>query len=724
MPKSEEKGRIYVRELDCPTEQGRIAQVLDGRPGIHLLDYDLNHREVEIVFDPALVSLEDVSESIRRDCGYQCKIISADEQINGRTSETQKTGLIVELLTSRKSLVLIAALALLTGLLFWLVGPKFAEITFYAISICFSLAWIGPRLLLSVSNRRMDIFGLVGLAIVGAIVLGLWDEAATVGVLFGVSELLESFAAQRARVSINSLMALQPDQAERLEKDGSWQIIDPSQLQVGETVRVRPGQKIPIDGIVRQGETHIDQKVITGESVLVEARSGSEVFAGTLNSDGMIQVEATRQLSESIVSQIAKKVGQAQTRRAPIERIVDQFARLYTPIIVFVASLIITIPPIYSLLLNQPTHWRDWLFRGLVLLVIACPCALVISTPVAVVCALANAARHGILVREGFVIEQFSQLQFIAFDKTGTLTEGQPRVQEILNLTKHLSDQEIMGIAASLGQEGSHVVSRALVRFAEENAIEIPRASDVKEIPGLGTIGNVNGELIYLGSHRFIEGEGLCRATDHQKITEAEKLAGTGVMIASRENAIAFVRLADRPREESQNTLAELKKMNVSTMMLTGDNFNTASEVASIIGIEEFHAEMMPQEKSELIEKLVQKESKKVGMVGDGVNDAPSLVAATVGISMGKIASAITSQAADVVLMNNNLNSICRLIRLSRATTFIIRTNIILATGAKLLVMILAILGMANFLMAMLSDVGVSLIVIMNSLRILKYELK
>lgn len=724
MPQSEEKGRIHVRELDCPTEQSRIAQVLDGRPGIHSLDYDLNHREMKIVFDPALVSLDQITESISRDCGYQCRIISAPEQNSDKAADYQKSGLISEILSSRKSLVLIAASALLAGLCFWLAGQNHAEIAFYAISIFFSLAWIGPRLVLSVTNRRMDIFGLVGLAIVGAMILGLLDEAATVGVLFGVSELLESFAAQRARVSIDSLMALQPDQAERLEKDGSWQIVDPSQLQVGETVRVRPGQKIPVDGIVRQGQTHFDQKVITGESVLVEAGPGSEVFAGTLNSDGMIQVEVARRLSESIVSQIAKKVGQAQTRRAPIERVVDQFARLYTPVIVFVASVIITIPPVYHQLLNQPTQWRDWLFRGLVLLVIACPCALVISTPVAVVCALANAARNGILVREGFVVEQFSQLQLIAFDKTGTLTEGQPRVQEILNLTKHLSDLEIMGIAASLGQEGSHVVSRALVRYAQENAIEIPKASEVKEIPGLGTIGNVNGRLIYLGSHRFIDGEGLCHAVDHKKIAEAEKLSGTGVMIASQENAIAFIRLADKPRAESQNMLAELKKMNVSTMMLTGDNFNTASEVSVSIGIEKFRAGMMPQEKSELIENLVQKEGKKVGMVGDGVNDAPSLVAATVGISMGEIASAITSQAADVVLINNNLNSICRLIRLSSATNFIIRTNIILATGAKLFVMLLAIFGLANFLLAMLSDVGVSLIVIMNSLRILKLEMK
>jgi Cd2+/Zn2+-exporting ATPase len=489
-------------------------------------------------------------------------------------------------------------------------------------------------------------------------------------------------------------------------------------------VRIRPGQKVPIDGVVHDGVTHIDQKVITGESLMVEAGTGSEVFAGTVNGDGLIQIEVIRQLKDSIVSQIARKVSQAQTKRAPIERIVDQFARFYTPAIVLIASLIVILPPLYFQFLNQPTNWQDWLFRGLVLLVIACPCALVISTPVAVVCALANSAKNGILVREGFVIEQFSQLQLIAFDKTGTLTQGRPQVQEIMKLSDKLTESDIIGMAAALGQAGSHVVSRSLVDYAEDNVINIPEANEVKEIPGLGTTGYINQQLVYLGSHRFIDKESLCSPAVHQIVVAAEKSSGTGVMIASKENAIAWIRLVDQPRKESAKMISDLKKMKIATMMLTGDNFNTAGEIAAMIGIEDYRAGLLPHEKSDLIEKLVQKEFKRVGMVGDGVNDAPSLVAATVGISMGDIASAITSQAADVVLINNNLNSISRLVRISKATNFIIHTNIILAIFSKFLVLILAVSGYANFLLAMLSDVGISIIVILNSLRLLKFEMK
>lgn len=724
MPNSEETGQIHVNELDCPTEQSRIARQLEASSGISSIAYDLKNRQISIAFDPLLISLENIRDSIENGCGYTCRIIESGGHESHVNSLTKRNTIVNEILLSRQGLVIYATFSLLLGMLLGVTGEKSAEVILYAISIIFSFVWIGPRVVLSVFNLRMDIFSLVSIAILGAMVLGLWDEAATVGVLFGVSELLETFAAQRARVSIDMLMKLQPDKAERIEADNSISVVDPSELNIGDMVRIRPGQKVPIDGVVHDGVTHIDQKVITGESLMVEAGTGSEVFAGTVNGDGLIQIEVIRQLKDSIVSQIARKVSQAQTKRAPIERIVDQFARFYTPAIVLIASLIVILPPLYFQFLNQPTNWQDWLFRGLVLLVIACPCALVISTPVAVVCALANSAKNGILVREGFVIEQFSQLQLIAFDKTGTLTQGRPQVQEIMKLSDKLTESDIIGMAAALGQAGSHVVSRSLVDYAEDNVINIPEANEVKEIPGLGTTGYINQQLVYLGSHRFIDKESLCSPAVHQIVVAAEKSSGTGVMIASKENAIAWIRLVDQPRKESAKMISDLKKMKIATMMLTGDNFNTAGEIAAMIGIEDYRAGLLPHEKSDLIEKLVQKEFKRVGMVGDGVNDAPSLVAATVGISMGDIASAITSQAADVVLINNNLNSISRLVRISKATNFIIHTNIILAIFSKFLVLILAVSGYANFLLAMLSDVGISIIVILNSLRLLKFEMK
>lgn len=719
MPNSTIDGWLKVQGLDCPTEEARIRNGLENWPGLARLEFDLAGGRLRLEFDPAQTSLAALSQAIEQRCGYGCRTLDTTVAPAKASSPSWP----LQWLGRRGLVVLAAGFAELVGLVVWASGADPAANVLFLVSIVFSMIWIGPRAWDSLRRGRLDIFVLVALAIVGACFLDQIDEAATVGVLFGVSELLESYAARRARVSIQALIDLQPEQAELLDEQGQVQVVDPATLKKGDLVRVRPGQKVPIDGRITMGRTHLDQQVITGESVPVAAEPGSEVFAGTLNGEGVITVEVTRVFDESVVRRIAKRVEEARGLRAPIERMVDQFAARYTPMVVALAGAVILLPPVWHLLNGQPSMWRDWLFRGLVLLVISCPCALVISTPVAIVSALANAARHGMMIRDGRVIEQFGQLALLAFDKTGTLTEGKPEVVETSKDTDGQRDHRMLAKAAALGQEGSHVVSRAIVRHVHELQLDLPAATDVREVPGLGTTGVVGQDRIVMGSHRYLDQEGLCEASFHERLAQIETGLGTIVTVADENGPLGWIRLADQPRADSAEVVKELKKLGIKTIMLTGDNAVTAQSVAGTLGIDEVKARLMPEEKSGLIAELV-RQNGLVGMVGDGVNDAPALAAASVGVSMGSIASAVTSQTADVVLMNDRLDSLPRLVRLSRKTVGTIRTNVIFALGSKLVVMVLAMLGIAHFWLAMLADVGVSLLVVANSLKLLRFEPK
>lgn len=714
-------GVIKVDGLDCSTEESRIRNELESWPGLISMQFDLDLGQLSVTFDDAQTNLESLTNAISNNCGYGCRVLDRPDEKNRNGDSGPKKWLIWP--GRRAGLILGAGLLEVIGLIFWYSGSHSIGYGLFGVSIFLSANWIIPRVSDSLSRHRLDIYVLVGLAVAGASLLGLWDEAATVGVLFGVSELLEAYATRRARVSIESLMELQPDQAEFMTESGEIRVVDPATLLVGDRVRVRPGQKLPIDATVVQGMSHVDQKIITGESIPVAVAPGNEVFAGTLNGEGVLVLETLRPFELAVVNCIARKVEEARGLRAPIQRLVDRFASRYTPIIVFLAGSIIIVPPLFHMIQNEPSQWQEWLLRGLVLLVIACPCALVISTPVAIVSAVANAARHGVLVRDGGVIEHFGQLKLIAFDKTGTLTVGRPAVVEVQTVQINGSHDEMLVKAAAVGLSGSHVVSRAIVRHAHEKSLDIPNAEDVREVPGLGSTGVVAAERIHLGSHRYLDQEGLCDPDFHSRMGTAELSAGTAVAVSGGQGPLGWIRLADEPRAEATDALKKINQLGVRTMMLTGDNAETARAMAQSLGIDEFRAHLMPDEKAQIINHLVRNVG-SVGMVGDGVNDAPALTEANIGISMGSIASAVTSQTADIVLINNNLLSLGRLIQLSRTTVSTIKFNVTLALGSKLIVVIMAAFGEASFALAMLADVGISLIVVTNSLRLLRFEPK
>jgi Cd2+/Zn2+-exporting ATPase len=711
-------GWLKVKGLDCPSEESRIREALANWPGLDRLEFDLSGGRVRAAFDSARTDLDSIAQAIESRCGYGCSRIEATAAVS-RLSDTEPG--IWSWLGLRGRSILAAGFFAVCGVSAWALGAEKFELATYALSILCSGFWILPKAWDGFRRGRLDIFVLVALAIVGAAFLGQWDEAATVGVLFGVSELLETYAVRKAKVSIQALIDLTPERAERIEADGEIRVVDPAELVAGDRVRVRPGQKLPVDGRVIAGIGNVDQQIITGESMPVTVEPGSEVFAGTVNGEAVLILEANRRWGECVIQKIAERVREAHVRRAPIERIVDRFARFYTPAVVVIATFVAFGPTVWSWANDQPTDWRTWLFRGLVLLVIACPCALVISTPVAIVSALANAARHGILVRDGGVIERFGQLIVIAFDKTGTLTVGRPDVIAAEGLPDASEVDSMLVKAAAVGRDGSHLVSRAIVRHAHSRSLSIPEASHVRETPGLGTAGTVDNERIHLGSHRYLDQEGLCDERFHDRLTEIESRVGTSVAVANEQGPVGWIRLADQARPEAAEAIGRLRVQGVRTIMLTGDNAATAMEMARNLGIDDVRAGLMPEEKAGIIEEAVRRNG-LVGMVGDGVNDAPALAVASVGVCMGTVAGAVTSQAADVVLVNDNLESIPRLVALSRRTVKTIRFNVAFALVTKVIVVVLAVMGLAGFWMAMAADVGVSLLVVAHALRLLRFD--
>ncbi len=433
------------------------------------------------------------------------------------------------------------------------------------------------------------------LAIAGALAIGAWDEAATVAFLFGLSEALEALSLDRARRAVRSLLDIAPESAERIEEDGSTRIVPASELEAGDRVRVRAGNRVPIDGRVCSGRSSVDQQAITGESVPVFREPGDEVFAGTVNGDGALEIEATKPLDDAIVTRIVERVRAAQAGRTPVERTIERFASIYTPSAVVLALLVMIVPP----MLGYGPSWRHWFGQGLVVLVISCPCALVIGTPVAVVSALASAARRGILIKGGQFLEGIGGLKTLAFDKTGTLTLGRPDVVEVVSMDGR-EDQDLLRIAAALGDQGGHVLGQAIARHAQSLELDVPAAEAYRASPGLGASGRVNAVEYHMGSHRYLDESGLCPPDFHLRLNQAEgQGVGTSVALSARNGPLGWLRLADQARPEASQAVEELKNLGLDLVMLTGDNPSTAMAIASELGINDVRAGLLPDDKAQ-----------------------------------------------------------------------------------------------------------------------------
>ncbi|AGA27515.1 heavy metal translocating P-type ATPase [Singulisphaera acidiphila] len=700
-----------VAGLDCAVEMEQLRAALGEAPGVLALGFDLIHGSMTVDYEPEATSPPQLLNRIAT-AGMNASLVEESVEgdgwwrRNGRWVATVGSGL-----------------ALLVGVMLGSLSPGHPvfEKAAYLLAILFGGYELFPKAVRGLAKFRFDIHVLMTVAVAGALILGQWDEAATVAFLFGLSEALERFSLDRARRAVRRLLEIAPETAEVVTSDGTVRIVAASELKAGDRVHVRAGDRIPIDGAVVSGRSSVDQKAITGESVPVPREPGDPVFAGTVNGEGSLEVEAAGPIGNALISRIIAQVRDAQAARAPVERRIGRFAAIYTPVVMGIAALIMIAPPLVQIAMGTPpgsAEWGTWFGRGLVVLVIACPCALVISTPVAIVSGLTAAARRGILVKGGEYLEEFGQLRVLAFDKTGTLTRGEPDVVEVVS-TDGSDGEEVLRIAAALGDRGGHVLGRAIARHARQRSLTVPLADGYRANPGLGASGLVDAVEYHIGSHRFIDEAGLCPPEFHDRLGSAERNAGTAVALSTQSGPLGWIRLADQARPEAARILAELNALGIQTVMLTGDNPPTAAAMAQELGIIEHRSGLLPAEKVTAITELDARHG-STGMVGDGVNDAPALATARVSVALGGISSGAALETADVVLMADDLNALPWLVRHSRKTLARIRQNIGLALGTKALVLLLAALGYATLAMAIAADLGTSLLVTANALRLLR----
>ena len=693
--------RFRIQAMDCPTEQTLIQDKLGKLAGIEQLEFNLINRVLGVHHTFAgTVEIERAIESL----GMKAEPLTAED--GDKAAEPSKTRwwplALSGLAAVAAEVVHFSALAPE-----WLV----AALALAAILGCglgtYKKGWIALK------NRNLNINALMSIAVTGAVLIGQWPEAAMVMVLFTLAELIEARSLDRARNAIGGLMQLTPDMATVQQADGQWQDVEVRDVAIGARVRVRPGERIGLDGEVVSGQSSVDQAPITGESLPVEKGVGDKLFAGTINQAGALEYRVTAGAGQSTLARIIKAVEEAQGARAPTQRFVDTFSRIYTPVVFALALAVAIIPPLF-----MAGAWFDWIYRALVLLVVACPCALVISTPVTIVSGLAAAARKGILIKGGVYLEGGRKLDYLALDKTGTITHGKP-VQTDAKVLEPLFEGRAQALAASLAARSDHPVSGAIAQFAKAQNLPLSEVSAFAALAGRGVRGDIDGETYHLGNHRLVEELGLCSPQLEAQLDVLERQGKTVVLLLDRSGPLSLFAVADTVKDSSRQAIAELHALGIKTVMLTGDNPHTAEAIAAQVGIDRAEGNLLPADKLATIEQLYA-QGHRVGMVGDGINDAPALARAEIGFAMAAAGTDTAIETADVALMDDDLRKIPAFVRLSRQSAAILTQNIVLALGIKALFLAITFAGMATLWMAVFADMGVSLLVVFNGLRLLR----
>jgi Zn2+/Cd2+-exporting ATPase len=566
----------------------------------------------------------------------------------------------------------------------------------------------------AIKSRSLDMNVLMSAAAIGAALIGQWIEGATVVWLFAIGNLLQTKSIERTRNSIRNLMDLTPPEA--WIQVGKNIIKRPvEEITIGEMIIVKPGDKIPLDGEIIQGESSVNQAPITGEAIPVDKNMGDTVYAGTINENGSLMIKVTKLVEDTTISKIIHLVEEAQEQKAPTEAFVDKFTSIYTPIVFIFALAIMVFPP----LLGFGT-WGEWFYKGLELLVVACPCALVISTPVAIVSAIGNAAKNGVLIKGGTFLEKAGGITAIAFDKTGTLTEGRPKVSEIIAIKG--PEEELLSIAVTLEDYSTHPIAKSIVSYANEKGISPKNGELFKSIVGKGVQATIQGDIFYAGNLKLFEEMNVPLKKVKNQIEEIQSKGKTTVIIGTRNQVTGIIAISDTLRETSASALKALKQSGVTqTIMLTGDNEQTAKMIASEANVNRYFAELLPEDKVNAIRKL-QDEGHMVAMIGDGINDAPALATADLGIAMGGAGTDTAMETADIVLMADNLDQLPHTMKLSRKALTIIKENIWFSIIIKVLALVLIFPGFLTLWMAVLSDTGAAIIVILNAIRLIKYK--
>jgi Cd2+/Zn2+-exporting ATPase len=690
-----------IEGMDCHEEVAILERRLKRLSGVEALDADVVGQRVRVKYDAAKLSAGSIAEAVAQ-TGMRAWLEHEEPAPAGGSALT------------RQRLVIVSAVAFVAGFAasrFGVAGP--AVWVPFLIAIACGGVYTARRAFASVRAGHLDINALMVIAVIGAMSLQQWAEAASVVVLFALAQLLETRAMDRARGAIRALMDLAPAEAV-VRREGQDHRLPVDAVVVGDTVLVRPGEKIPLDGRVAAGESYVNQAPVTGESLPVEKRAGDEVFAGTINGRGALDIVVSRLRRDSTLARIIHLVERAQSQRAPSQSFVDRFARIYTPVVLATAVAVALGPPLLS---GAP--WATWFYRSLVLLVISCPCALVISTPVSIVSALAAAARKGVLIKGGAHLERMATIKCVAFDKTGTLTHGRLRVANVVPL-HGIDAAEVLRVAASLEMRSEHPIGHAIVARATELGIQPLLVEAFQSLPGRGAEARFGSNSILAGSHRLFEERGLCSPAVETALDTFATRGHGSVIVAAGGAAIGVIGVADEPREAGRDAVDLLRKQGIQQIaLLTGDHESSARALAESLDLDGFRAALLPEDKVKAVEELRARHG-SLAMVGDGVNDAPALAAADLGIAMGVAGTDAALETADVALMADELLKIPYAFRLSRATLRNIRANIAFSIVLKAAFLVLAIAGMATLWMAVAADMGASLIVIANALRLLR----
>ncbi|CAN5202249.1 heavy metal translocating P-type ATPase [soil metagenome] len=766
------KATFHIAGMDCAEEIAALKSVLNPVNGVRELQFDLLNGRMTVDFDEKLTNPPALQSAVARTGmkaepwreGGADKAAKSWWELNGRAALTVASGVLI--------IVGFAVHAASSGFANAFHGsgeaaaPMLSRVA-YVVAMLAGAWFVLPKAWYSLRRMRPDMNLLMVIAMAGATVIGEWMEGATVAFLFALSLLLESWSVGRARRAVGALLNLSPPKAriihtgaheEKKEAGGCAkddccpkhahneeghdhaahehdhhrdlahagpesgdahstnsheEMVDVAAVAIGVTVIVKPGERFPLDGRIAKGETEVNQAPITGESVPVPKVPGSDVFAGTINGDAAVEFVTTKVAADTTLARIIRMVGEAQARRAPSEQWVESFAKYYTPAVMALAIVVAIVPPLMG------GAWEKWIYEALTLLVIACPCALVISTPVSIVAALTAAAHHGVLIKGGLFVEAPSRIRVVALDKTGTLTSGRPSVKEVVPLSGH-TVEELLAIAAAIESRSEHPLARAIVAHAQSLQITPAAAENFQVIKGKGAGATLDGKSVWIGSHRFLEERGQETPEMHAKLEELSAAGASIVVIGNEEHVCGFIAVADAVRPEAKQIVAALKAAGVErVVMLTGDNKGTADVIARETGVDEALAELLPEDKVAAIERLT-KQYGQVAMVGDGVNDAPALARASLGIAMGAAGTDAAIETADIALMNDDLSRLPWLFHHSRRTLGIIRFNIYLSLAVKAIFVILTFAGAASLWGAIAADTGVSLLVVANALRLLR----
>jgi Cd2+/Zn2+-exporting ATPase len=699
---------LQVAGVDCAEEVSAIRRALKPLPGVRDVSVNIMSGKAIIVHDERTTP----DTLIKAIGNVGLKAAREGEKSGDRVHQAQKQRLFAVSISG--------ALTLFGLLLHWThFAPEPMAVGLFAAAIISGGWFIAPKAVAAARRLAPDMNLLMAIAILGAGGIGEWSEGAAVAFLFALSELLESFSVARGRRAIQSLLKLSPETA-ALKNGDAFDEVAVEKVRVGDLIAVKSGARIPLDGEILSGTSSVDQAPITGESIPVEKKPGDQVFAGTINGEGSLEVKVAKGYSDTTLAKIIHLVEEAQSQKALSQRFVDVFAKYYTPSVMVLALLVFLVPPIVA-----GAAWGVWFYRALVLLVIACPCALVISTPVSIVSGLTAMARRGVLIKGGAFLEAIGQLKALALDKTGTITEGRPRVTRVLPINSS-DEADIIRIAAAIDTHSDHPLAQAVVKYAQERAVNFPRSENYRARTGHGAEAEIDGHHYFVGNHRFTHELAVCSPEIEKTLADIEGQGQSVVVFGHKPHAdcagevLGVIAVGDAMRPNAPDAIRSLHLTGVQkVVMLSGDNQRTVDAIARQAGVDEAHGDLLPDQKIEQIRMLLA-DHKQVGMIGDGVNDAPAMAAATVGIAMGAAGTDTAIETADIALMKDDLSKVAETIRLGRRTLHMIQFNIAFSIAVKLVFVVLALLGYTSLWLAIAADTGATLIVTTNALRLLR----